>query len=67
LWKPSGDRLFPPVVLADARETGKELLLVYERVGEDHEEATDDAEVTEEEGHVEEEAVADTFEVSVER
>jgi hypothetical protein len=52
-----GDALLAPVGLRKGGEPGEELLLVLERVGEDHEESADDAEVAEEEGPVEKEAV----------
>lgn len=51
--------LLPPVSLAHARQARKELLLVGERVGEDHKQSANDREVAQEEGEVEEESVAE--------
>ena len=47
------DSLLSPVSLADRRQTREELLLVLQRVREDHQKSTDDREIAEEEGEVE--------------
>jgi hypothetical protein len=59
-----GHSLLSSVSLADRGETSEQLLLVLERVGEDHEQTSDDTEVSEEEREVEEQPVADTLDVS---
>ena len=43
------DLLLSPVSLADRRQTRKQLLLVLERVREDHQQAADDRKIAEEE------------------
>ena len=51
--------LFLAVVLRKGGETSKEFLARVHRIAEDHEEATDDAEVAEEEVEVENEAITE--------
>ena len=53
------DLLFLAVVLRKGGETSKEFLARVHRIAEDHEEATDDAEVAEEEVEVENEAITE--------
>jgi hypothetical protein len=53
--------LLLPINLANARQTREQLLLRAEGLGEDHEETTDDGEVSEEEGEVKDEAVAESL------
>lgn len=50
--------LFPAVILADARDTSKQLLARYHRVAEYHEKTSNDRKVAEEKCHVENETVA---------
>lgn len=51
--------LLSPVGFAQRRESSEQLLLVLKRVGQNHEQSADDTEVSEEEGEVEEQAVAE--------
>lgn len=47
------DSLLSPVSLADRRQTREELLLVLQRVREDHQQAADNRKIAEKEGEVE--------------
>ena len=55
----TSDSLFLAVVLRQSRETSEELLAGVHRVGEDHQETTNDGQVTEEEIEVEDETVTE--------
>jgi len=50
--------VFPPVILSHARNAGKKLLSRTQSVTKDHEQATDDGKVAEEEVEVEDETIA---------
>lgn len=51
----------PLVSLADARQACEDVLLLAERITENHEESSDDGEVAEEEVNVEDEAVSEAL------
>jgi len=55
------EEVFPSIGLANGRKSGEEFFTSDHGVAEDHEETTNDAEVTEEESEVEDETVAETL------
>jgi len=54
--------VFTPVAFTDGGQSGKSGFFVGHRVGEDHEETTDDGKIAEEKVEVEDETVAETLE-----
>jgi|SRR6266702_2552272 len=53
--------LFPAVILTDARDAGEELFARDHGIAEYHEETTNHGKITEEKGHIKNEAIAETL------